>query len=60
VFTFGHAGFFGSEGDVSLHGPISGMVATHDGRGYWLVGADNGLFSHGDAPFKGSGPIVQF
>ncbi|HVA42892.1 MAG TPA: hypothetical protein VNF50_05365, partial [Acidimicrobiales bacterium] len=42
-----------------------GMVATPDGAGYWLVGQDGGVFSFGDAPFKGSagglhlrGPVV--
>ena len=25
------------------------MAATPDGKGYWLVGADGGIFSYGDA-----------
>jgi hypothetical protein len=29
-------------------------VATPDGRGYWLVGADGGVFTFGDARFFGS------
>jgi 3D (Asp-Asp-Asp) domain-containing protein len=30
------------------------MAATPDGHGYWLAGADGGVFSLGDAPFEGS------
>jgi N-acetylmuramoyl-L-alanine amidase len=30
------------------------MAATHDGGGYWLVAADGGIFSYGDASFEGS------
>jgi hypothetical protein len=30
------------------------MAATPSGKGYWLVAADGGLFSFGDAGFYGS------
>jgi len=30
------------------------MEATDDGGGYWIVAADGGVFSYGDAPFGGS------
>jgi hypothetical protein len=30
------------------------MAATPDGRGYWLVAADGGVFTFGDAAFDGS------
>jgi hypothetical protein len=30
------------------------MAATSDGGGYWLVAADGGVFSFGDAAFQGS------
>jgi hypothetical protein len=30
------------------------MTATPDGRGYWFVAADGGIFSYGDATFYGS------
>jgi hypothetical protein len=30
------------------------MATTADGRGYWLVGADGGVFAFGDAAFYGS------
>jgi hypothetical protein len=37
-----------------LDRPIVGMAATPDGRGYWLVAADGGIFTFGDAGFYGS------
>ncbi len=37
-----------------LNRPIVGNVATHDRAGYWLVAADGGIFSFGDAHFYGS------
>ena len=33
---------------------IVGMAATPDGGGYWLVAADGGVFTFGDAGFYGS------
>ncbi len=37
-----------------LNAPVVGMAATPDGGGYWLVAADGGVFSFGDAGFFGS------
>ena len=34
--------------------PIVGLAATHDAKGYWLLGQDGGIFSYGDAAFYGS------
>ena len=34
--------------------PIVGMAAAPSGKGYWLVAADGGIFSFGDAHFHGS------
>ena len=34
--------------------PIVGMASTPDGKGYWLVASDGGVFAYGDAPFVGS------
>lgn len=44
-------------GDLSstpLSAPIVGAVATGNKRGYWMVGADGGVFTFGDATFCGS------
>ena len=38
----------------TLNQPIVGMAATPDGKGYWLVASDGGIFSFGDAGFYGS------
>jgi hypothetical protein len=37
-----------------LNKPVVGMAATSDGGGYWLVAADGGVFTFGDAVFYGS------
>ena len=39
---------------MHLNKPVVGMAATPDGRGYWLVASDGGIFSFGDATFFGS------
>ena len=64
VVPFGDAATFGTV-DSTLSSVITGMAATPDGQGYWLVGADGGVFAFGDATFYGSlgavkltGPIV--
>jgi hypothetical protein len=37
-----------------LDHPIVGVVATSDGKGYWEVASDGGVFALGDAAFEGS------
>ncbi|HXA34412.1 MAG TPA: hypothetical protein VNV87_19335, partial [Acidimicrobiales bacterium] len=37
-----------------LNAPVVTMMATSAATGYWLVGADGGIFSFGNAPFYGS------
>ncbi|MDA8279290.1 MAG: hypothetical protein M0Z63_02510, partial [Actinomycetota bacterium] len=37
-----------------LNSPVVGIAPTPDGGGYWLVGADGGVFSFGDASYAGS------
>jgi hypothetical protein len=65
VFTFGNAEFEGSMGRQPLNAPIVGIASTsypsmHQetyqaaSSGYYLVGADGGVFSFGYAPFYGS------
>ena len=69
VFSFGDAGFYGSipglgiapagsSGARRLNAPIVAMVPTADGGGYFMVGADGGVFTFGDAAFEGSCPGI--
>jgi hypothetical protein len=39
---------------MKLNGPIVMMETTPDGKGYWLFGADGGVFTYGNAKFYGS------
>ena len=39
---------------ASLNKPVVGMAATPDGKGYWEVASDGGIFSYGDAAFFGA------
>jgi hypothetical protein len=71
VFSFGSAGFFGSvpgalKRGTHLSEPIVGIAASpgvldtstfgFDSNGYWLVGADGGVFAFGLARYAGSVP----
>jgi hypothetical protein len=51
--AFGSAVNYGAA-PAHLVKPVVGMAATSDGKGYWLVGSDGGIFSFGDAAFHGS------
>ncbi len=53
VFSF-NASFEGSLGSLVLNAQMTGMAATDDGLGYWMVGADGGVLALGDALFLGS------
>ena len=53
VVAFGSTGIGANALDNPV-APVVGMAATPDGRGYWLVGSDGGIFSFGDAGFFGS------
>ena len=44
----------GSTGGMTLNAPVVGMAADPATGGYWLVGADGGVFAFG-APFFGAG-----
>ena len=39
----------GANAVSSPNAPIVGMASTPNGRGYWMVGSDGGVFSFGDA-----------
>ena len=54
MYAFAGGGFRGSAAGIKLAKPVTGMVATPDGGGYWEVAADGGVFSFGDAHFYGS------
>jgi hypothetical protein len=41
-------------GGQHLNAGVVGMAATPDGKGYWEVASDGGIFSFGDARFYGS------
>jgi hypothetical protein len=53
VVAFGSASL-GMNTVTNPNAPIVGMAATPDGQGYWVVGADGGIFTFGDAPYLGS------
>ena len=70
TFAFGDAGFYGSIPGLGfspagtlgspypLNAPIVGMVPSADGKGYFMVAADGGVFAFGDARFAGSCPGI--
>ncbi len=45
------------ERDAYGHGDVQHRL--YDGKGYWLVASDGGVFSYGDASFYGSAGSVQ-
>lgn len=49
---------YGTATKISLAAPIVGIAALPTSRGYWLVGADGGVFSFGAAKFYGSIPAL--
>ena len=44
---------------MRLNQPVLGMATTPNGKGYWLVAGDGGIFSFGDAKFFGSTGAMQ-
>ncbi len=56
VLAFGDAPFLGDTvtAGVSHDGEPVAMAASRDGRGYWIVDSDGGVFNFGDAGFFGS------
>jgi hypothetical protein len=39
---------------TTLNSPIVGMAVNSDDTGYWLQGADGGIFTFGNVEFYGS------
>jgi hypothetical protein len=69
TFSFGDAVYRGSIPGLGiapanskianrLNAPIVGMVPSTDDGGYFMVGADGGVFAFGDAHFEGSCPQI--
>jgi hypothetical protein len=70
IFAFGNAGFYGSIPGLGfepagstgpgrkLNAPVVGMVPSADGKGYFMVASDGGVFAFGDARFAGSCPGI--
>ena len=56
VYSFGHAGNYGSIPSGSLTAPIVGIQETIDQAGYWLVSANGQVYNFGDALSLGSIP----
>ena len=54
VSAFGDATHYGSPPGSQLNAPVVSMTATRAGNGYWLLGADGGVFNYGGAGFYGS------
>ncbi len=54
IENFGDATSLGSPSGSQLGGPIVGVSATPDHKGYWLVTADGEVFAYGDAISFGS------
>jgi hypothetical protein len=69
IFSFGDTAFYGSIPGIGiapagsanprrLNAPIVGVVPSSDDSGYFMVGADGGVFAFGDAKFEGSCPGI--
>jgi hypothetical protein len=54
VSAFGDATHDGSPPGSQLNAPVVSMTSTRAGNGYWLLGADGGVFNYGGAGFYGS------
>ncbi|MFN8037014.1 MAG: hypothetical protein U0V73_13850 [Acidimicrobiia bacterium] len=54
VAGFGGVSAYGADGGVKFNAPVVGIAATRDGSGFWLAGADGGVFAYGSSRFAGS------
>jgi hypothetical protein len=53
VYTFGTARYHGGVNNLELKGPVVSISLDWKTGGYWMAGADGGVFAF-DAPFAGS------
>ncbi len=58
VTVAGAIAHYGDAASLALGAPIVDIAITPSGSGYWLVGADGGVFTFGDAAYAGSVPEV--
>jgi len=49
-----YAQTYGSMAGRPFVGSMVGITSTPDGKGYWMVASDGGVFAFGDATFEGS------
>jgi hypothetical protein len=59
VYAFRTIPYQGGTNTLPLTGPIVGITPTPDCFGYWLVSANGGVFTFGDADFLGSAGNLQ-
>ena len=59
VFTYGDAGFYGSEGASGVRTPFVGIARTPDGHGYWVAGVRGNVYPFGDAMQLGGFPAAM-
>ncbi|NNN16434.1 MAG: hypothetical protein HKL82_11350, partial [Acidimicrobiaceae bacterium] len=44
IFTFGDAGYYGSEGAAPLNSPVTGIITPPTGNGYWEFSTQGDVF----------------
>ena len=54
AYAYNGGQYYGGMCGVALNGPIVGITSTSDGKGYWMVASDGGVFTFGDAQFQGA------
>lgn len=47
-------GCYPNDANVTINGPVTGIVGAPGSKGYWLVASDGGVFAFGTAAFYGS------